>query len=560
MPAFPKNSLSVHHEVERIRKHLGDKLNRPCLVVGNGPSCAEVRLTSEEKESFVIFRANWFFLEEEKRFGERVDGFFWSVDNAGLRDRIQEIQRLDQYSIEAFFQPFQPSDSRDTAITQSSMAFQPNFDHWAVIASDPTLARFMMGRPLPTQGMQMIAFAAILGFKEIHVAGIDLYQNTASRYAWNVPDDVKAHLKEKDYKGGYEDKHSIDLDLHFLRTILHQYEVNLVGLSEMAVLAPFLARSEQRFSISETRDGPATPRHTYVTLADGQYVLGCMALARSLARLTDVPLLVLHTDPYTPRALRHLPNVQTRRIEAIDNPHAHGQSRFSGTFSKLRVFELLEYDRVTFVDADCVVLQDIDSLFEGNDFLAAPDWGIEIKPEFNSGLFSFTPSEGLRDKVFAAIPNSESDDGGDQGFLNFVLASDVKIIPPEYNTLKRLPVHHPNLININDVKVLHFAGNKPWEFQHMQPQFITLEKLWIGFLEKPDWEHAFWMVRAFTASKWPKPKAKPKPTKEEKARKFQERLNGYGPVRRKVVKWGDRLLPDAVSNPIDRVLKRFGIL
>ncbi|MCZ4089317.1 hypothetical protein [Sinorhizobium psoraleae] len=40
------------------------------------------------------------------------------------------------------------------------------------------------------------------------------------------------------------------------------------------------------------------------------------------------------------------------KVEPINNPHNHGQSRFAGTFTKLRVFELLDCDRITFVDAD----------------------------------------------------------------------------------------------------------------------------------------------------------------------------------------------------------------
>src|SRR3546814_9720048 len=79
-----------------------------------------------------------------------------------------------------------------------------------------------MGRPLPTQGMQMIAFAAVLGFKKIYVAGIDLYEDAASRYAWNVPDEVRSQLKEKDYSGGYESNHDLEVDLMFLRAIREQ--------------------------------------------------------------------------------------------------------------------------------------------------------------------------------------------------------------------------------------------------------------------------------------------------------------------------------------------------
>lgn len=178
------------------------------------------------------------FLEEEKRYGDRVDGFFWSVDNAGLRENLQNIQRLDRYKINAFFQPFQASDLREKVITASTADLMPNFDHWAVIASNPTLARFMMGRPLPTQGMQMIAFAAIVGFKKIHLSGIDLYADIAKRYAWDVPDTIREHLQEKDVAAGYEAKHSLDLDISFLRAIRDQYEFDLIGLSKMEIIAP----------------------------------------------------------------------------------------------------------------------------------------------------------------------------------------------------------------------------------------------------------------------------------------------------------------------------------
>jgi hypothetical protein len=557
MPAFPKNALCISDEVERIKNHFGDRLNSECYVVGNGPSCAEVRLSPEEISHSVIFRANWFFLEEEKRFGERVDGFFWSVDNQGLREQLQEIQRRNEYSIDAFFQPFQSSDSRESVVAPHAVALMPNFDHWAMIATDPTLARFMMGRPLPTQGMQMIAFAATLGFRRINIAGIDLYQNLASRYAWNVPDPVKAHLKAKDYSGGYEDKHSLDIDLHFLRAILQRYKVELIGISEMPLLAPFLSSVTRKSSFSET-PRQSVGKHTYVTLADGQYVVGCMALARSLARFTSTQLLVLHTDPYTPRVLRHLPNVITRQVEPIDNPHEHGQERFKGAFTKLRIFELLEYDRITFIDADCVVLKDIDELFERSGFLAAPDWGIEIQRGFNSGLLSFSPNAQLRDRVFSSITVNDSDDGGDQGLLNSTLFSDVTLLPPEYNTLKRLPIHHPNLININDVKVLHFAGIKPWELAKTQPQFLALEKLWCQFLEKDDWEHLFWIEK--TQDRKKTVVAKTALTEEDKQRRFDERLQAYDPLRRMVVRWADRLLPAVITKPIDRTLKRLGIL
>lgn len=550
--SFPKNSLSVPNEICRIRQHFSGRLDHDCYIVGNGPSSSDVRLTKDQCERSVIFRANWFFLEQENFYGDRVDGFFWSVDNAGLRDNLVDIQRLDKYNISAFFQPFQASDLREKVVTASTAHLMPNFDHWAVIASNPTLARFMMGRPLPTQGMQMIAFAAILGFKKIHISGIDLYADFSQRYGWDVPESVRQHLKDKDVAGGYEKKHSLDLDLQFLRAIREQYEFELIGLSRMEIMTPYLDRTETR-RVESKQSKCSGNGNIYVTLADGRYAIGAMALARSLAAVSSTPLLVLHTDPHTPRLLRHLPNVTTLKVDPINNPHGHGQARFAATFTKLRVFELLGYDRVTFVDADCVVLKSIDDLFERQGFWAAPDWGTDLHIAFNSGVFSFTPSSELRSRVFSAILNSDSSDGGDQGFLNVVLASDIQWLPVEYNTLKRLPVHHPNLVNINDVKVLHFVGENPWDTYQNKPEFAHLESIWSNFMEKEDWRHAFWMDKSFISERWG---ANGKPTKSS----FEKRLNGYGPIRKTVVKWGDILLPDALAKPIDKALKRMGIL
>src|SRR5687767_7950820 len=166
--AFPRNYVSVPDEIDRIRFHFGSRLSQPCLIVGNGPSSQEARLSADDLHRTVIFRTNWFFLETEKRYGNTVDGFFWSVDNKGLRKNISEVQRLGRYRIGSFFQPFTASDIRSEVVTGEALEMAPSFDHWAVIASDPTLARYMMGRPLPTQGLQMIAFAAILGFKTVY--------------------------------------------------------------------------------------------------------------------------------------------------------------------------------------------------------------------------------------------------------------------------------------------------------------------------------------------------------------------------------------------------------
>lgn len=496
--AFRKVSASVEDEVAAIRAHFGERLDLPCLIVANGPSNVEARLTAEEIEGSVIFRANSFFLEDEPRYGVRVDGFFHSIDVKELRRSLDEVQKLGRYRIGAFFQPHIGSDSPERVSSPEAARMQPNFNHWSVLATDPTLALAMMARPLPTQGVQMLAFAAILGFRRLRVAGLDLFSGVARRYAWEVPEALKAGWKPEDEGPGYPTNHSLERDLFFLRAIRARYRFELTGITGMEALAPFLDRSEPRRA-APPPPAPA-PARAFVTLADGRYAIGAMALARSLARVSEAPLVALHSDSETPARLAHLPNLTCRRVAPLENPNAIGQARFRAAYTKLRVFELTEFGRIVFLDADCVVLKPIDALFEGDGFLAAPDWGEALAPGFNSGVFAFTPSPALRDRVLAAAASMTSADGGDQGLLNAVLGGEVRLLPPEFNTLKRLPVHHPQLVNPAETKVLHFVGRKPWDPTNLEPDYAALEAVWAGFLEAEDWRIVHEMNRRMVAA------------------------------------------------------------
>ena len=60
------------------------------------------------------------------------------------------------------------------------------------------------------------------------------------------------------------------------------------------------------------------------------------------------------------------------------------------TFTKLHAWKLVEYEKCVFLDADTLVLQNVDDLFNRPEISAAPDIGW---PDcFNSGVFVFVPS------------------------------------------------------------------------------------------------------------------------------------------------------------------------
>ena len=60
------------------------------------------------------------------------------------------------------------------------------------------------------------------------------------------------------------------------------------------------------------------------------------------------------------------------------------------TFTKLNCWKLVQFTKCVFLDADTLVIQNSDELFDREEFSAAPDAGW---PDcFNSGVFVFVPS------------------------------------------------------------------------------------------------------------------------------------------------------------------------
>src|SRR5258706_11645771 len=77
---------------------------------------------------------------------------------------------------------------------------------------------------------------------------------------------------------------------------------------------------------------------------------------------------------------------QLRDIEPIENPAGDRLlfPRFASVFTKLRAWQLFDLDRVVLLDADTLVLRNIDDLFERREFAAGPDFFLPHR--FNSGV------------------------------------------------------------------------------------------------------------------------------------------------------------------------------
>jgi len=164
----------------------------------------------------------------------------------------------------------------------------------------------------------------------------------------------------------------------------------------------------------------------YVTLAtnDG-YALGALVVAESLRKVgAHRRLVVMISKTLSDLIRRTLETsfdevVVVEELNSNDNEHLSLLSRpeLGVTFTKINCWLLEKYSKCVFLDADIVVLRNIDDLFEREEFSAAPDAGW---PDcFNSGVFVYRPSkETFRRLTQFASQRDASFDGGDQGLLN----------------------------------------------------------------------------------------------------------------------------------------------
>ena len=139
---------------------------------------------------------------------------------------------------------------------------------------------------------------------------------------------------------------------------------------------------------------------SFVTLLtnDG-YAIGAIVLARSIRESgSSKAISVLVTDNVSKRVREKLSVdfdniISVEEIDSRDRERLQllGRPELGPTLTKIHIWRLLQFNKVVFLDADTLVLQNVDELFSREeDFLAAPDVGW---PDcFNSGVFVCRPN------------------------------------------------------------------------------------------------------------------------------------------------------------------------
>uniref|UniRef100_A0A2K6GSU2 glycogenin glucosyltransferase n=1 Tax=Propithecus coquereli TaxID=379532 RepID=A0A2K6GSU2_PROCO len=163
----------------------------------------------------------------------------------------------------------------------------------------------------------------------------------------------------------------------------------------------------------------------FVTLATNDiYCQGALVLGQSLRSHRLTRRLVVLITPQVSGPLRVILSkvfdevIEVNLINSEDYVHLAFLKRpeLGVTLTKLHCWTLTHYSKCVFLDADTLVLSNIDELFERGEFSAASDPGW---PDcFNSGVFVFQPSLETHKRLLRHATKHGSFDGADQGLLN----------------------------------------------------------------------------------------------------------------------------------------------
>ncbi|KAK1401870.1 Hexosyltransferase [Heracleum sosnowskyi] len=263
----------------------------------------------------------------------------------------------------------------------------------------------------------------------------------------------------------------------------------------------------------------------YVTFlaGNGDYWKGVVGLAKGLRKVKSAYPLVVAVLPDVPDDHRQKLLSQgciIRDIQPVYPPENQTQfamAYYVINYSKLRIWEFVEYSKMIYLDGDIQVFGNIDHLFDmpNGYFYAVKDcfcektwsdspqykigycqqcpnkvqWPANLGPKpplyFNAGMFVYEPNLSTYDDLLSSVQTTPPTSFAEQDFLNIFFRDIYRPIPSDYNLVLAMLWRHPENIKLENVKVVHYcaAGSKPWRYtgeeENMDRRDIKkLVKMW----------------------------------------------------------------------------------
>ncbi|CAK9158168.1 unnamed protein product [Ilex paraguariensis] len=268
-------------------------------------------------------------------------------------------------------------------------------------------------------------------------------------------------------------------------------------------------------------------KKAYITFlaGNGDFIKGVVGLAKGLRKVKSAYPLVVAILPDVPEEHREIlrsQNCIVREIQPVDPPKNHIQfavAYYVVLYSKLCVWNFEEYSKMVYLDADVQVFGNIDNLFDLPDgyFYGVMDcfcekswsqspqysigycqqcpdkvkWPAEMGSPpplyFNAGMFVFEPSRLTYESLIEAVQITPTGPFADQDLLNTFFQKMFKPIPLAYNLVLAMLWRHPEKLELEKVKVVHYcaAGSKPWSYTGKEP---NMDRMDVKMLVKKWWD------------------------------------------------------------------------
>lgn len=229
-------------------------------------------------------------------------------------------------------------------------------------------------------------------------------------------------------------------------------------------------------------------KYAYVTLTSNDlFVPGAIAVMKSLKYTgARYPIYCMISDEVSDSNRQKLLQIAD---DVISVPKIH--SNVSGedgdrfevgknwlTFTKLNVFNLTQFDKIVYLDADCLVLHNIDEMFE---FPALSGYLLAHTGELEAGVLVLEPNKEHFDGLISFI-NKENWINHDQSLINWYFREEVNSFHRLSNTYhfchKLYHNDNPRLIFENKAKIIEFNGYKPWIPERWKDGPDGFYKLW----------------------------------------------------------------------------------
>ncbi|CAH2061222.1 unnamed protein product [Thlaspi arvense] len=260
-------------------------------------------------------------------------------------------------------------------------------------------------------------------------------------------------------------------------------------------------------STKTTNDG----KGAYVTFLAGNldYWMGVVGLAKGLRKVKSAYPLVVAILPDVPEEHRQMTQILVaqgciiREIEPVippENQSGYAMAYYVINYSKLRIWEFVEYEKMIYLDGDIQVFGNIDHLFDSpSGYLYAfktPQYKIgycQQSPEkvtwpveshgppppkyFNAGMLVFEPNLVTYEDVLEVVKVTTPTSFAEQDFLNMYFKDIYKPIPTTYNLVLAMLWRHPEHVDLDQINVVHYCA-KPWRFtgdeEHMDREDIKM--------------------------------------------------------------------------------------